>query len=563
MLEKLTIKNIALIRSQTIEFKNGLNVLTGETGAGKSLVIDSLSLLLGEKADKSLITTGENVAVVEAVFTNLSDNVKDVLKEFDVDDEDVLIISRKISVDGKNECRVNGLTFSLSMLKKLSAPLMDLHGQFEHQNLMKVQNHILVLDKFGGKELLNLCEKYKEMNRQLINIDSELNSLTADDHERQRLIDLYQFQLNEISSAGFEVGEEEELKEFRNQVLHQEKIQDTLSAVNSLLIGDGYEVAGVKEIIKKAENLLTSISMYSKDLEEYVSRLNSVKIELEDVGDSLTDKLDNMYIDDAKAQQNESRLDLLSSLKKKYGNDINAINEYYDKISASYENLINSEERIKQLKNEKLKLTDEITKIANQLSQKRKNAAILFENAVKSEICELGMKSAEFVVNFENLSVDNRNENGFDKVEFMFSANLGEPVKPLKNVASGGEMSRLMLGIKNITAQLDGIGTLIFDEIDTGVSGQNALTLAKKLSLVSRYAQVICVTHLAQVASFGDNNFLIQKYESDGKTTTSVDLLNVEGCINEVARLVSGKITENTLKSAEEMINYANNFKKI
>lgn len=562
MLERLTIKNIALIRSQAIEFGNGLNVLTGETGAGKSLIIDSLSLLLGEKADKSLITTGENVAVVEAVFKNLSTNVKSILKDFDIEDEDILIISRKISNDGKNECRVNGTTFSLNMLKKLAAPLMDLHGQFEHQNLMKVQNHILVLDKFGGKDLLNFVDKYKELNRKLINIEDELNSLTADDFERQKLIDLYRFQMDEISDAGFVDGEEETLKDFRNQVLHQEKIVDTLNSVNTLLIGDGYEVSGVKEVIKKAENMLSNVAAYSKDLEDYVSRLNSARIELEDIGDSLADKLDNMYIDEAKAKQNEERLDLLSSMKKKYGNDIRAINEYYEKISVIYDGLINSEDRIKQLKIEKQNVSDQIIKIANQLSQMRKNAAISFESAVKNEIKELGMKSADFVVNFENLSLDNRNDNGFDKVEFMFSANLGEPVKPLKNVASGGEMSRLMLGIKNITAKLDGIGTLIFDEIDTGVSGHNALTLAQKLSFVSRYSQVICVTHLAQVASFGDNNFLIQKFEGEGKTTTSVDLLNKTGCINEVARLVSGKITENSLRSAEEMIEAANIFKK-
>ena len=308
--------------------------------------------------------------------------------------------------------------------------------------------------------------------------------------------------------------------------------------------------------------MLGSISEYSKDFENLISRIDSLKLELEDVSDTLAEKRDNMNIDEYKAKQNEERLDLLSSFKKKYGPDIKSINEYRDKISVLYENYVGAEEKVKKLNDLKQQLFDQIIKIAKELSEKRKSAAKNLENAIKTELVDLGMKNSDFVVNFNDLSFDQRNLYGFDDIEFMFSANLGEPVKPLKNIASGGEMSRLMLAVKNITAKLDGIGTLIFDEIDTGVSGRNALTLAKKLSMVSRFAQVICVTHLAQVASFGDMNYLIEKIEEKGRTHTTVKHLTGTEKRQEVARLVSGNITENSLKSAEELIDDAEIFKK-
>ena len=314
--------------------------------------------------------------------------------------------------------------------------------------------------------------------------------------------------------------------------------------------------------MKKVENLLSGISAYDKAYEDYISRINSLKLELEDVTDLLAEKRDNMYIDDSKAKENEDRLDLLSSFKKKYGSDIKSINEYHDQIKNIYENLISSEERLKDLKANCAALSEKIEKIAKALSEKRKLVAKDLENQIKNELVDLGMKNSSFVVNFTSLGFENRNMYGFDGVEFMFSANLGEPVKPLKDVASGGEMSRLMLAIKKITASLDGIATLIFDEIDTGVSGKNALALAEKLCAVSHFAQVICVTHLAQVSSYGDMNVLIEKQESEGKTVTYVNELDFDGHKKEIARLISGNITENSLKSAQEMIENAEKFKK-
>lgn len=560
MLERLSIKNIALIREQTINFKSGFNVLTGETGAGKSLIIDSLSLLLGEKADKSLISHGETFATVEAVFSSLSDNVLNLLEEFGLEREDTLIISRKISIDGKNECRVNGTTFTLSMLKKLSAPLMDLHGQFEHQNLLKVSNHIGILDSYGASKISGLLQNYQICYAKYEENQNELRKLVTNDKERERLIDLYSYQVEEIDNAGFYDGEEEELKDFRNQVLHSEKIMDSLSNVVLLGKGDGYEYAGVAESIKKMQNMLGMVAEYSKEIAPQLDRIESLKIEFEDVVDTLEEIKDNMYFDEQKAKQNEERLDLLSSFKKKYGSTISEIIEYRDKTQTELEKLINSENRVNELKKEQQKLEAELILTAEKLSKARKESALKMEKEVTSELVSLGMKSARFVIDIQPLSLENRNKDGFDRVEFMFSANLGEEVKPLKAVASGGEMSRFMLAVKNITAKIEGISTLIFDEIDTGVSGMMALVLGEKLCMVSKFAQVICVTHLAQVASFGKTQFLIEKSESQGKTITSVKELDRIERVKEIARLVSGVVSEKALQSAEELLKNAEDF---
>lgn len=560
MLERLSIKNIALIREQTINFKSGFNVLTGETGAGKSLIIDSLSLLLGEKADKSLISHGETFATVEAVFSSLSDNVLNLLEEFGLEREDTLIISRKISIDGKNECRVNGTTFTLSMLKKLSAPLMDLHGQFEHQNLLKVSNHIGILDSYGASKISVLLQNYQICYAKYEENQNELRKLVTNDKERERLIDLYSYQVEEIDNAGFYDGEEEELKDFRNQVLHSEKIMDSLSNVVLLGKGDGYEYAGVAESIKKMQTMLGMVAEYSKEIAPQLDRIESLKIEFEDVVDTLEEIKDNMYFDEQKAKQNEERLDLLSSFKKKYGSTISEIIEYRDKTQTELEKLINSENRVNELKKEQQKLEAELILTAEKLSKARKESALKMEKEVTSELVSLGMKSARFVIDIQPLSLENRNKDGFDRVEFMFSANLGEEVKPLKAVASGGEMSRFMLAVKNITAKIEGISTLIFDEIDTGVSGMMALVLGEKLCMVSKFAQVICVTHLAQVASFGKTQFLIEKSESQGKTITSVKELDRTERVKEIARLVSGVVSEKALQSAEELLKNAEDF---
>lgn len=560
MLESLSIRNIALIEKQTIEFKEGLNVLSGETGAGKSLIIDSLSLLLGERADRTLITKGQSFLSVEAVFTHLSQEVLSIMEDLGLECEDNIVISRKITLDGKNECRVNGKYFTLSMLKKLTAPLMDLHGQFEHQNLLKTSKHLNILDLYGYKDIKPILAEYKVLFNTLKEIEDELGGISTDYRERQRLIDLYTYQFEEIENAGFYDGEEEELKEYRNQVLHFEKIMQTLNAVCELASGDGYQYLGLADSIKKMGVMLGSVSQYNKDINEFVERLDSLKIELEDVVDSLENVKDNLYFDQDKANLNEQRLDLLSSFKKKYGSSIKEINDFAQNIKSECNKLIDSEERIEKLTIQREKCLKDIERVATSLTNARQKVALVFEKEIEKELKELGMKNSNFVVGFEKLELDKRTNNGCDKVEFMFSANLGQDVKPLKFVASGGEMSRFMLAVKNVTARIEKIGTLVFDEIDSGVSGHNALIVAQKLATVSQTSQVICVTHLPQIASYGSNHLFIEKTDIEGRTITKVETINGEQRVVEIARLISGNITDRAIAHATELLENGNKF---
>ncbi len=560
MLDKLSINNIALIKSQVIEFSKGLNVLTGETGAGKSLVVDALSLLLGEKADKSLISYGEKTASVEAVFSSVSPLVKETLKELVGEEDDEIIISRRLSLDGRNEIRVNGNIFTLGMLKKLSSPLLDLHGQFEHQNLLKVQSHIKILDTFGGKEIVKCKDAYLSALKKYDDVITELDSFNGDDLERNRLVDLYKYQIDEIDEASFYEGEEEELKAFRNQVLHQEKILEAINGAMKLTSGDGYEYQGAVETIKKAGILLSGVAQYCEDLNPLVERLEASRLEIDDISSTLDDLLGKLFIDEEKAKINENRLDLLSSFKKKYGSSIEEINEYRTRVGNEYERLVNASERIEQLKVLREKYKDELLQDAKLLTEARKLCAKEFERQIKEELKDLGMKSASFVVSFEPIDIEQRTSAGLDRIEFMFSANLGGELKPLKAVASGGEMSRFMLAVKNITAKIEGIQTLVFDEIDTGVSGVMALTLAQKLKAVSKVSQVICVTHLPQIASFADNHFVIEKVENNNTTTTSVAKVKGEKRVEEIARLISGSLTEHSLSHAKELLESASKF---
>lgn len=560
MLERLSISNIALIRSQTIEFSKGLNVLTGETGAGKSLVVDALSLLLGEKADRSLISHGQKEAKVEAVFTGISDSAREVLKTLTDEDEDSLIITRRLSLDGKNEIRVNGNSFTLSMLKKLSAPLMDLHGQFEHQNLLKVSSHIKILDTFGGKEIEKNKQKYQSDLKLYEDVLNELDSFNSDDLERNRLIELYKYQIDEIDDASFKEGEEEELKNFRNQVLHQEKILEAVNGAVKLSSGDSYEFQGAIETIKKAIVLLSGVSQYCQELSPLIERLEASRLEIDDISSSLEELTDKLYIDEEKAKINEDRLDLLSSFKKKYGPSIEEINEYRERVGKEYDRLVNATDTIEKLKILKEEYLKNLTLSAGELTDARLKAKVEFEKQIKTELSDLGMKSATFVVDMEKLDVSERTSSGLDRVEFMFSANLGEEAKPLKAVASGGEMSRFMLAVKNVTAKLEGIQSLVFDEIDTGVSGQMALTLAKKLKCVSKVSQVICVSHLPQIASYGDNHLVIEKTEQNNATTTSVKKVEGEERVKEIARLISGNLTEHSMSHARELLDDASKF---
>lgn len=552
MLQSLTIRNIALIDNLTIELENGLNALTGETGAGKSLIIDSLSLLLGEKADRSLISYGESYASVEAVFETELECVLDKLEEFGLERENTIIISRKLSIDGKNECRVNGKAFTLSMLKAITSPLMDLHGQFEHQELLKISYQLDTLDEFGGEIVKRARREYKEIYLKLKDIKKKLSEIGYDSRDKEKLIDLYKYQINEIEEANFQPGEEESLKEFRMKVLNQEKIALALSKLSSFYEGAG-ENFGLVELSKKCDYEFLEILKFLPENEELAKRISSVRYEIQDIAESIEGISENLVFDEFTAQENEKRLDLLNLLKKKYGGSIEEINEYLESIKQELDKVVNSAEIIEKLEEEKTQTLALLKKKAAILTNLRKNTAKEFEEKVLQELSELSMKNSSFSIVFDDIS-GMPDETGFDKIEFMFTANAGQPLRPLSKVASGGEMSRFMLAVKNITADTDKVDTMIFDEIDTGISGDTANVLAVKLAKIGEKHQVICVTHLAQVASFGGNHYYISKETQEGKTRTSLQKLDGEERVYEIARLIGGNISDFSLNHARLML---------
>jgi len=562
MLTSLSIKNIALIDDLSIELGKGLNCITGETGAGKSLIIDSISLLLGERADKSLISHGKDYAYVEAVFETQNNAVLDAIENFGLERENTIIISRKISLDGRNECRVNGKVFTLSMLKKITLPLMDLHGQFEHQTLLLPSNHIKVLDNFGSNDILPFLSEIRTLIGKLKDIKSELSSYTIDASERLKLIDLYKFQIDEIESAAFKVGEEEELKEFRIRVLHEEKIISSIKNALDIFNNCGYGSSSLLEMIGRINGEISGVSNYIEELKGISERMDSIRYEINDIVDNLESIQNNLYFNEFEAEANEKRLDLLSSIKKKYGNNIEEINLYLEKIKKEYNKLITSEETIELLQCQKEKIERDIIQVSEKLTNARKKSAQEFENLMTHELISLGMKDAKFIIDIKPISIENINENGLDQVEFLFSANLGQDPLPLSKIASGGEMSRLMLSIKNIAGMSFGVDTMIFDEIDTGVSGYIAGVIAQKLSIIAHNHQVICVTHLSQIASYGNKHFYIEKNIIDNKTKTTVQEIDGDARVGEIARLIGGKITQHSILHAKEMLSEGFEFYK-
>lgn len=555
MLQSLTIKNIALIDDLTIKLGDGFNVLTGETGAGKSLIIDSLALLLGEKADKSLISYGTDFASVEAVFQTDSEEVLSKLEELGLEKENTIIIFRKLTLDGKNECRVNGKSFTLSMLKMITSPLMDLHGQFQHQELLKESSQLKTLDAFGSKEIAKIKFEFRDLFYKLKQVKKQLASYNFDSKDREKLLDMYAYQINEIEEAHFVPGEEEELKEFRVKVLNQEKIIDSLKCAGSYF-GD----SGISYQVKRLEREFENVVKYLPEKQELMDRISSVKYEIEDIGEEIESAGESLYFDEYSAAENEKRLDLLSSLKKKYGSNIDEINAYLENIKTEYEKLVNSAEIVEKLEKERENLIECLKLKAQELSAVRKKYALDFTQKVKENLAELSMRSAKFEIEFNEADENTCDETGFDKIEFMFTANSGQPLKPLNKVASGGEMSRFMLAVKNVTADIVSVDTMIFDEIDTGISGDTANALAVKLATIGRKHQVICVTHLAQVASFGSTHFFISKFEENGKTKTKLELLNSDRRVQEIARLIGGNISDFSLNHAKLMLEAGNRF---
>ncbi len=548
MLSQLFIKNIAVIESASIDFENGFNVFTGETGAGKSILIDSINAVLGGRTSRDLVRTGEEKALVSAVFTNVSKEAESLLQELGYEIEDELMISREISAEGKSICKVNMRPATAGVLKQLSSVLIDVHGQHDSAVLQNPELHIGYIDSFGntGNELAEYQDSYKKLR----SVEREIKKIINDDSDKTARIDMLKFQIGEIESAAIEEGEEEELFALSKRIKSAENIMELISETVSALDGNG-ENEGALEGLSTAIENCARLTEYFPQYDGLSEKFKEMYYEFEEFANDVKDNADELDFDPALQNRTERRLDQIFRLKRKYGGSVEEMFKYYNKAVSELENIEFSEERLEKLQKEQKQLFAETSKLAEVLTEKRHRAAEAFEKAVSEELSYLNMPNVRFSVHFDEIEFS---DSGKDNLEFYIATNAGEPLKPLTKIASGGELSRIMLSIKNVLADKDNVDTLIFDEVDTGISGSAAQKVGQKLKQVSSGRQIICVTHLAQVAAYADNHMLISKNTEGGKTFTSVKSLGKEGRVTELARIMGGTMTDALRKSAEELL---------
>ena len=563
MLEKLIIENVALIERAEIDFTSGLNVLSGETGAGKSVILDALNFVLGAKADKTLIKNGEEFCRVSAVFSgNQNNKIREIFDELDFELEDEIILTRKFSIDGKSSIKINGNTVTASMLKKLTCNLVDLHGQSEHYELLSNTNQLKLIDLLGENKIKSLKENLKNVFNDYKGVLNQIDELGGDQSQREIRLDLLNFQINEIENANLVEGEEAKLQEIRLKLINQEKILNALSSVKGAFTEDN----AVSDILNSASRMLSGIANFSSKYQELYQRLVDVIGEVDDLADCVDDYIEETDEIEYNPQEIEDRLDVIKNLKKKYGADYNEICNFLNNAIEEKERLENRDVLFNKLSSQKSSIEKDIYKYYLELNKIRKEVAGEFSDKVLVELRELGMPNATFNIDFSTIpSIEEckfSSSNGIDNVEFMFSANLGQPVKSLSYVISGGEISRFMLSIKAQSAKYNDISTFVFDEIDAGISGLIAIEVAKKFAKISKNVQIIAISHLPQISAMADNNLLIQKYETADKTTTSVKQLSSEQKIKEIMRLVGGIDSDSAKKLATELIEKSNQYKK-
>ena len=557
MIKSIKIENIALIQEQFIEFGNGLNVLSGETGAGKSININALCFALGSRADKSLIRNGQDFAKVTLEFdVKISEKLASILKEMDVEQEDTLIIVRKMSVDGKNEIKVNGVPHTLAMLKRLTILLCDVYGQFEHANLLDEKRHLQVLDEFGGVEIFQLIERFNEKLSECREIKDQISALGGDESERAKKIDFLTFQINEIDSVAPQVGEDESLTAQKDIMANAEKLKEAYLLARQALDGDEY---GARLAVSSARNKISSIVNIDPSMQEVVDRLYSLDAEIDDLSTTLGNKAEACDFDAEEFAKVDGRLDAIKMLKRKYGTTIDNVLKAKEDAEVELNNLIDAEQTIIKLNTELSGKMKELKSIGENLTIARTKFARALEMDILRELKELGMEKSQFVVDIKS-TFDEQSlaTNGLDKVTFMFSANAGEPVKELSKIISGGELSRFMLAFKSSLAKLNNIGTQVYDEIDAGISGHIGQTIAIKLNKIARGCQVITISHLPQIVAMADHLYKIEKFEKDGKTYTQLKLQNEQESLNEIARLSGGaNIGSHAIEFAKEMKQWA------
>lgn len=571
MLLQLDIHNIALIDEVSIALENGLNILTGETGAGKSIIIDSINAVLGDRISKDVIRTGSEKALVEAVFQVDTEQVREILNEMGMEPEEdgTLILSRELTQSGRNTCRVNGKMVAASFLKTLGERLIDLHGQHDNQSLLKIDNHIDLLDSFGGEVVKSIKQEYSTLLEQYRKVKAELKALSGDPGERERKMDLLRFQTDEIRKARLKDNEEEDLNRQRLLMANAQKISTSLSGAYSLLLSGDTGIKPALDVMNEALSCLNAVSSLDDSYDEMYKRLEDFIYQTNDLAEDLRRNFESVEYDPTLLEEAEERLDLIFRLKRKYGASIPEIHQYCASTEKQLAQIEKNEEMTADLTRKLTELEKQLYNASLRLNTERQRAAALLEERIGQQLDDLEMKKSKFHVDIQfdvgspGPGSRKYTQNGLDAVEFLISANAGEPLKPLARIASGGEMSRIMLAIKTILAEVDRIPTMIFDEIDIGISGIAAQKVGEKLSYISFGHQVICVTHLAQIASMAEHHYLIEKIMEENSTKTIVNKLDGEEKIKEIARLIGGgESSKASLKYAEEMINNAKNTRR-
>ncbi len=547
MLNLLHIENIAVIECADISFHNGFNILTGETGAGKSIVIDAISAILGERAYRDMIRTGANKASVRAVFTDVPE--LSWFEENGVEYDPETVISREIFLDGKNVCRVNGSLVTVSILRKLGLQLINIHGQHDSAALFDEANHLQYLDLFSENSAL--LDEYREKFQAVTDLKDQIRRMDMDEGEKLRRMETLQYQIEEIEKAELEAGEDTALEERRKVLQNAEKLSDGICAAVECLYG-GDDSDGAAGLLSQAERELARLKRYTDAYDNLHETVANLMYQVQDAAEEMRSVRDDLSYSGDELERIESRLDVIHRLRRKYGATCEDILDYLENAKAQLDEITFADDLMEKLKNRLKKAEDAAWRSALEIRKARMESAKELSRQILEELAQLDMPRVQFVCNFEETELT---ANGADSVAFYMSANAGEALKPMSKVASGGELARIMLAMKNVLAQQDNIDTLIFDEVDTGVSGRAAQKVAQKLKCVSRHKQVLCVTHLPQLAALADTHMLIAKEERSGRTYTTVTPLDFEGRKQELARIIGGtNITEITLKSAEEML---------
>lgn len=538
MITTLHIKNIGIIDDLSINLNDGLNILTGETGAGKTLIIDSLGIISGERFSKEMIRSGESHSYVEVCL---------YLPEHEHAIDGNIIVSREVYSNGRNLCKINGRMVTVNELKDFMQNIVDIHGQHDNQYLLNPFSHIEYLDNFASKEIKTYKQQYKEVYEEYLNIQRELKANYGDDKEKQRKLDLLQYQFEEIDKANLVVGEDEELEKKREIILNAEKINESLN------VADLEMSEHTMDAMNQAIRALEKIESFN---EEYAKQLNSLKsayYDVQEIARDISGLREEVYFDEEERRELETRLDVLFSLKRKYGNTIEEILQYKDEIEKEINQIQNLDEYVQKLKAELSTVENKMYELSQSMHEIRKRKAEELAKEINQELQDLEMKNAQVNIDIEFNKENKFHSNGLDAVEMLIRTNVGEEAKPLAKIASGGEMSRIMLAIKNVLSSVDMVPVLVFDEIDTGISGLAAKSVGEKLKSISKYHQVLCVTHLASIAAKGDYNYYISKEVEGDKTKTNIHQLDEEQTVQEIARIASGEITEISLQHAREL----------